>query len=358
MENRIIAKRVIPLVEVSPGKLLVYKNAKLGIFNVNDYNIKWVGKLNIGILRKILGYSSLACRRFGLNEIKAANVDREQVLINYHGKFYLLNLKNDNLIKEIKSDSTWGKRVLSMSSTSHGIIMGEYGYNPEKNPMRIFIYDKNSHEIKTLYTFPKGYINHIHNIVEDKITGRIWILTGDFGDSAAIYYTDDFFSTVKCSIRGDQSCRACLGISKNNILYYVTDSPLVVNNICKLEDGKIKKLYEVNGSCIYGVNLDNKMIFSTTVENQTNELNNNKNRYKYNLGKGIKDWYVEIIEYDIEKNIKKIIIRNRKDILPMIPFQYGCYRFPQNRINSKYLFCYGQAIKKHGSYLVMFNIDK
>ena len=124
-----------------------------------------------------------------------------------------------------------------------------------------------------------------------------------------------------------------------------------------VKDQDINDITELNGSCIHSCIYKSSLICSTTVENQPSELENNRNKFRYNLGKGIKDWYVEVFCYDIDKKSYTVILRDKKDILPMLAFGYGCFHFPN--LDSDYVgpvLAYGYGTKRYDQKLVSLEI--
>lgn len=352
-----IYKHMVPLCQ-NGDYLLCYSHGKVNVIDIKTNKITMKTFLPVDKMRVLMSYSSILARRFGLTGIVGAMIDDYRSILCYRRELYIYDW-NSNMISKIDSNNVAGAngRILHFSKIKRGVAWGDYGYNPEKNRMGIYYYDADENTVKKCWQFECGDVNHIHNIIEDTETTRIWILTGDFDDSAAIYYTEDFFETLICAARGSQINRACIGISINNILYYASDSSNEdCNAICKLEDGVINRLYSINGSVIYGYSSNGKMFFSTTVENQSDELNNKKNLYKYNLGKGIKDWYVEVVRFETSGEKHDLCFKVKKDFLPMLPYQYGLFRFPTNG-DCDNLYIFGQAVKKYDQWLINCKIE-
>lgn len=353
--SRIIKRGYVPLLFLSESSLLCFAHGQLRLINVDSLKENDVCSLPLDNKRKILSYSRIFARRFGVNEIKAVGINQKKVLIFYHHRYYILNL-DDKTITCVDAKSDYPMNALYLSHTSMGVLVGEYGYNPNKEARTVYRLNETNDSFVPIYTFRKGEINHIHNIIEDNKTGRIWVFTGDFDDSAAIYYTDDKFATLTRSVFGNQLFRCCCGVSINNTLYYATDTPTFENHICKLKDGVVEKQHTLNGSCIYGVAFGSSLLLSSTVENQPNELDNTVNKYRYNLGSGIKDWYVEIVLYNTCNDTYRVLLRTKKDFLPMMPYKFGCYRFPSNLLSDRAV-AYGQAIRKYDQKLISVDMS-
>lgn len=347
-------KDFIPICQLDENSILCLKYDSLYSVNPTTHQKDQICRLNIPIIKRLFMRSRFCRRYFGLYSIKGTKISDTSVLIYYHKKFFILNFSSHKL-HDINTDIH--SSVLHFSSSSIGPIWGEYGYNPEKNKKSIFRYNNKSGKIECLYTFPDGEINHIHNIVEDNKIGRFYILTGDFGNSAAIYYTDDKFQTVKPLVYGAQDYRACFAIPYDGGLFYATDSPTQINCLYFLKNGILNKISEINGSCIFACKYRDYFIGSTTVENQPDEYNNTKNKFRYNLGEGIKNWNVELFAYNIRTKEYKVLLRVKKDVLPMLAFGYGLFVIPV--LGEDYtgeLAVYGQSIKKFDQKLLIVEL--
>lgn len=338
---------VVPITMLNEDLVVGFRYGWIGLYEVRKKAFQKKVLIEHKFIRRILSYFTIISRFYGLNEIKGTPINSTTIYINYHYCFYLYDINKSGLeqIPFIFKGSR--SSCLYLTSVPNGVIWGEYGYNPQKTPKSIFFFDKNSKVISKKYTFCQGQVNHIHNLIVDSETSRIWIMTGDFNESAALYYTDDFFKTVNCYKSGSQLYRGCIGASVNNKLYYATDSPDETNFLIKLEDNHLIKLSELNGSCIYGIRDSNKLFFSSTVENEAVEMNNATNKYKYNKGKGIKDWYSYLYSFDIETEELNVITKKKKDYLPMLAFKYGCFRFPTLvGEHSNIMVAYGQSVRE------------
>ena len=300
-------------------------------------------------MRKILSIFRIFERRYTLDAISAIAVNSDTCIVfNRHALWRLILSTGET----VPIEHTYGRlNVLNFSVSNGTVYFGDYKYNPDKTPMSVYKIAEGSFKTEKVHTFSKGEVNHIHTIVPDRRNGSIWILTGDFDESAAIWRTDESFKKVEKVIGNTQLARSCIAAPCDGGLLYVTDSPMEDNFLMRLyNDGgeyKIKKLAPVSGSCIYG-GYDGKgqIVFSTTVENQTNETDNRKNMYRYNLGHGIKDWYSHVMSVDTDTCKIAELAKFKKDILPMLPFLYGCVRFPYNLNPDSDYVMYGQAVKK------------
>lgn len=344
----------IPICNINNKKILCFKNFSFYSFDSENTSLSPISDLHSKWIRKIFCRFKVLRRFFGLYSIKGIKINDSLFLIWHHFHFYILDISS-SVINLIDSDKKYS--VLHLNTSSLGPIWGEYGYNPNKDSKSIYRYNLENNAIECIYTFKKGEINHIHNIVEDTINKRFYILTGDFGNAAGIYYSDDSFKTVKRLVSGSQKYRSCFAVPFNNGLIYATDSPTQPNSLYFFKDGVLKQIAEINGSCIYACQYGDHFIGSTTVENQPDEYNNAKNKYRYNLGHGIKNWNVELFDYNLKTGDYRVILRDRKDILPMLAFGYGLFVLPV--LDETYkgnLYAYGQSIKKYDQKLIKVEV--
>lgn len=349
-------KFFVPICNIDESSILCLKNNHFYVIDSRSSKQTYICQLKFSFIRRLLVRFRLARRYFGLYSIKGVKINTNLFYIYYHHHFYVLDISTRQII-EVENSKSYS--ILHLSASSLGPLWGEYGYNPLKKQKSIFRYNQCSHQIECLYTFNDGRINHIHNVIEDELNGRFYILTGDFDAAAGIYYTDDCFASVKKLITGKQIYRTCFVVPCNGELIYATDSPTQTNGLYVLKrDGAVKKILDINGSCIYACRYGSFFIGSTTVENQPDEHNNAKNKYRYNLGKGIKNWDVELFAYNIITGDYKVLLRSHKDILPMLAFGYGMFIIPV--LDDKYkgrMLVYGQSINKYDQYLINIEVN-
>lgn len=239
--------------------------------------------------------------------------------------------KETNLFEKC-CDIEKGSRPMNLCQGNDGTIYyGEYCYNPQRNPMRIFCSKDNGDTWEVAYTFGYGEINHIHGIFNDPFTGRTWVATGD-DDKACIFgYTDDGFKTLIKQFEGSQQYRVCVPLFTEKEIIFATDSQYEQNYIRSInrETGEVKNLQAIQGSGIYAAQNGKLMMVSTTVE----PSNVNKDQSSH-------------LWYSWDGHNWKELISFEKDCLPKTYFQFGSIRFPNYEGESDYLAFNGRALKK------------
>lgn len=225
-----------------------------------------------------------------------------------------------------------GSRPMNLCQGNDGAIYyGEYCYNPQCNPMRIFCSKDNGDTWEVAYTFGHGEINHIHGIFNDPFTGRLWVATGD-DDKACIFgYTDDGFKTLVKQFVGTQQYRVCVPLFTKTEIIFATDSQYEQNYIRSIdrETGEVKNLQAIQGSGIYAASNGKLMMVSTTVEPSI--VNKDPSSHLW---------------YSWDGHNWKELISFEKDCLPKTYFQFGSIRFPNYEGESDYLAFNGRALKK------------
>lgn len=239
--------------------------------------------------------------------------------------------KNSKLFEKC-CDIGKGSRPMNLCQGKDGTIYyGEYCYNPQRHPMRIFCSKDNGDTWKVAYTFGEGEINHIHGIFNDPYTGRLWVATGD-EDAACIFgYTEDGFKTFVKEYGGSQQCRVCVPLFTPDEIVFATDSQYEQNVIRSInrKTGEVKDWQKIQGSGIYAVQNGNLMMVSTTVEPST--VNTDQSSHLW---------------YSWDGHNWKELISFKKDCLPKTYFQFGSIRFPYYECESDYVAFHGRAVKK------------
>ena len=82
-----------------------------------------------------------------------------------------------------------------------------------------------------LWEFLPKQIRHIHGCYYDSYRKGVWVLTGDSDKESGLWFTDDFFETLKCIKGNTQNARAVSIIPMRDGLIVPTDSPRQQNYI-------------------------------------------------------------------------------------------------------------------------------
>lgn len=340
-------------------KVLIFNKGKFLLLNLNNYETELIYEFKEEALYGYFFKSRILTRLFRLEPRAVLKINQGNILIPLKGKIYHLDIETKKLEevhqfrREMSAPLNMTK-IENISGINRMYCYGEYFSNSEKDEVRIWgCKNEDYDEWQEVYRFKKGEINHIHEIVPDPYKDRIWILTGDYEDSAGIWFTDDGFQTVERYLNGKQKYRSCVAFATPKGLIYATDTPLEENHIYYLTAGKnIEKIHNLEGSSIYGTKIKNDYFFSTTVEGHSDGTEGRFNILSYKRGKGIKSWYSELVIGNPKEGFK-CIGRFKKDIWPMGLMQFGTIMFPSGDNQTNKIVLYGSTLKKIDGTLVI-----
>jgi len=203
-----------------------------------------------------------------------------------------------------------GTRPLHITAVPDGTIYwGEYFDNSAREEVHVYASTDAGATWSVAYTFPKGAIRHIHNIVHDPWGDCLWMLTGDYGDECRILRATYDFSKVEAVLQGQQQTRAVAAIPTEDGLYFSSDTPLEPNYIYRLDrQESLLQVAPISSSSIYGCRVGSRLFFSTMVE--PSEVNCDHHVRLYGgAGGSAPDWH--------------LLRAWQKDRWPMGLFQYG-----------------------------------
>lgn len=332
--------------------LLISKLNKVYTFNIESNEINEIFRFKSDLFTVLSSYSSVLRRLFRKDFRLGLKINNENLLLVKDKCIYRLDLESNRLVGKVSPER--GTRPLnitkveSLNGFDDGVYFGEYFTNPLKSSVKIYKYGYDN-QLKVVYEFSAGLMNHIHNLVVDKYRDCIWVLAGDTDDGAAIFQIKDNFKSVERIVFGKQKYRSCVLFPLEDGLLYATDSQYEGNSIRFLTKKRDKweslHLSDINGPCIYGTKIKNNFYFSTAVEG-LNSGNIFQQLVRNQRGPGVKRNQSEIICGNKEIGFKTIY-SNKKDILPYFLFQFGNIFFPTGENLSKKLFFTVIALKNN-----------
>jgi hypothetical protein len=302
-------------------------------------------------------------RIFRLAPRACAELSDKEILFSYHGGIYTYSAVTNKIIKEF-SFLKGMNNPLSFcikrddKNKIEEVLFGEYIWNDDKGP--VSIYRRTNGVWVIVYTFKKKTIKHIHNIIYNKFNNTYLIFTGDSDSESGIWISDCHFKKVEPFLTGKQLYRTCFGAVSKDSLYYVTDSPLEQNWLVKVSySGRkvtsVEKIFKIPGPCIFGIENNDCMFFSTSVEGDPT-LNKVRYRFGNKLGHGVSDRYVHILRFSYNSKVSTEVTKFKKDCLPMWVFQFGDAQFLIND-DGKQLLIIPIACKKYDGKTINVNID-
>jgi hypothetical protein len=212
-----------------------------------------------------------------------------------------------------------GTRPLHIAVTpNNNVFWGEYFDNTQRDEVHIYASADCGSSWSIAYTFPRGSIRHVHNIVYDPWENCLWVSTGDNGAECRVLRASCDFRNVEVVLSGHQQARAVALVPTADGLYFSSDTPLESNYVyCLDRRGNLAKLGRLNSSSIHGCQAGDAIFFSTMVE--PSEVNRERSVYVYGTLDG-QQW-------------QRLLAWN-KDRWPMSLFQYGNALFPDGRNTS------------------------
>lgn len=215
-----------------------------------------------------------------------------------------------------------GTRPLHITATPQGnVFWGEYFDNPRRDEVHIYVSEDHGTHWEIAYTFPRGTIRHVHNIVYDRWENCFWVLTGDEDDECCILRASRDFRNVEVILCSGQQTRSAALVPMEDALYFSTDTPFEFNYLYRLDRrGHLTRVAGLNGSSIYGCRVGDCLFFSTMVE--PGKTNCGRDVCVYG-GTGEFSW--------------RRMLQWQKDRWPMRWFQYGNAFLPDGENNSDLL---------------------
>jgi len=347
MQISVIARKTSPLCYLPNGKFVYYRKGKIYVYN-NDKVER-----NISVItcwkEKILGKFKLAYRFLRLGIRTSIALNDEIVIISIGNYLYEVNLYSEMMSTGYKLDEhvrpLFFSEIKGIEGFEDGIYFGSYVGDLAKIPMHIY---KREAENKwtVVYTFPDNAIDHVHNIIPDPYRQCLWIMTGDFGEAAALWKAEYGFSKVERALSGNQKYRGCVGFALPEGLLYATDTPLDDNYIQLLrQDNTIEKILPIDGSCIYGCQWGKDFVFESTVEPNGIYKNQIDFLLKWKKGPGIKNNYTHLYVGNPADGFK-VVYKLRKDWLPFC-FKFAAFLFPAGENKTDTLYLQPIATDKH-----------
>jgi hypothetical protein len=354
--------RAFPLSFIDADNLLYYKFGNIYKLNFETKTKELIASFNFSFKHNILSRIVLISRLLRLNARLGFKMDDDNYIVVRDRKLHEINIER----KTISSGYILprGNRPLNIVNVSVAgfedtCYFGEYFSNYDYSHVSIYKRIKED-TWGVAYTFKKGEINHIHNIIPDKANKCIWILTGDSGNAAAIWKAKNNFNDVKLIVSGLQAYRSCVALPYNNNFYYLTDIPMETNYLINLysenDIHQMQKLYEINGSVIYSYRMDDELFFSSVVEGSETKKILVKRIFDFRKGPGIKTHECFLYKFSAASGELILLTREKKDLLPFRLFQYGSIIFPSGNVRSKYLPVFHIGIKGKDLSLVIYKL--
>ncbi|PYX78199.1 MAG: hypothetical protein DMG70_32470 [Acidobacteria bacterium] len=234
----------------------------------------------------------------------------------------IISLAPGEIEFRISHEVVRGTRPLHITATpDKRLFWGEYFDNPQRDEVHIYASEDRGMSWDVAYTFPKGAIRYVHNMVYDEWDNCLWILTGDNGAECRILRASCDLKEVDVVLSGNQQARAVAAVPMKDGLYFSSDTPVETNHVYRLDRrGNLTKLADLSSSSIYGCRVGDSIFFSTMAE--PSAINSETSVCLFGSRDG-QQW--------------RRVLEWKKDSWPMDLFQYGNVFLPDGSNTSGYL---------------------
>lgn len=235
------------------------------------------------------------------------------------------------------------------------VVFGEYFDNPDRVAVGLWRRaDSPDGRWTRAGEFPDGAINHVHAVHQAQ-TGEVFVLSGDFGHSAAIWRCSPRLDDPTPVLLGEQDHRACWLHDRDGAFFYATDSQFVTNNVfrARLDDRPaITAVAPIAGSSIYAGRVGDDVVFSSTVEPGETTGSFMRDVVDRRPGPGIAGNHASIYLLDGGRITEQFSAG--KDRWPMRLAQFGTFTFPGGVMPTDRFFAYGAAVEGYDGCCLLF----
>lgn len=337
---------------------LCYRKGNLYRLEISSMKLFKISSLPNSKRNILLSKCGLTERLLRLEPRAAISLDDATFIFSYSGKVFRVDVTTGIIVVEHTFRRRMNNplnfvRVENVAGVGDSILYGEYFSNNDFEEVNIW--QRKDGNWSKAYTFPAGSLYHIHSLVPDKENGCIYALNGDSDAESGIWKLSDNFTKSELLFGGSQQYRSCVAFPFRGGLLYATDTPHDENHIYDVGNNgncrTARPIYNMPGPCIYGLQQGSNMYFSTSVE-ADDTLPAFRYRFSYKLGLGVKDRFCHVIQMDQNGTMSEIV-RFKKDIWPMLLFQFGNCLFPDNRAADYLMLCPQSVQKYHGKTILI-----
>jgi len=329
----------------------------------HDHCVLKIAKIRRGLFSYFVDNIKLL-RRLMRSDIIASAVYSDFMYFIFNKSIYSVNANGYQVEKEYSFYRGRGPLSLSVIDGvfgfDDGVYFGEYFSNPKKDAVSIYKKSNDGSWI-SCYRFCSGEINHIHKLVPDIENKCVWILTGDFGNAAAIWCATENFNKVELIVGGEQKFRACVAFPYKSGLLYATDTQFQNNSIRILAKKNDKwesvLLSEIKGPSIYGMETSGFYIFSTSTEPGERKKGKLFSLIDNRPGPGIKDNSSDVIVCNKNTLDCSVVLTRNKDMYPYRLFQFGVIMFPSGLSHTNIFHMYNVGSINNDMNMEIHDID-
>jgi len=234
-----------------------------------------------------------------------------------------------------------GTRPLHIATSHAGhLFWGEYFDNPNRDEAHIYGSSDRGLTWNVVFTFPRGKVRHIHNIVYDEWGKCFWVLTGDEGRECQILRASADFRSLDVVLSGGQQTRSAALVPAAHGVYFSSDTPSETNHVYSLDHrGNLSVVADLPSSSSYGCRVGDAVFFSTMAEPSRINAENDVSLFGGLEGR---DW--------------QQLRHWKKDHWPMGLFQYGNAFLPDGNNATHVLAVTTVAVKDRDCELTLLSL--
>jgi hypothetical protein len=148
------------------------------------------------------------------------------------------------------------------------VLFGEYGSPRGRREIRLYASDDRARSFEVAHVFPSGEILHVHNVIYDRSHDYYWVLAGDHEGEPGIGRLSIDLTSFEWLGKGSQDYRAVEVFDFGDRLVYATDTEVEQNGLIQLDkaSGRVERLRDFEGSCLYACRFGSIYALTTTVE--------------------------------------------------------------------------------------------
>lgn len=339
ISNSISASRPVPL---GPGRMLhvsrdgtVYLARGYSIFKSTNEGQLWqpVCAVPLSVPRRIASASRLASRLLR-NEIKAMNLlDNGGLIASTREGVYRAGSGESWMVPcRVHDGDQRAEPPITITIGPGGrVVWGEYiSKTVHRLPVRVFASENGGQSFEVVHTFEPGTIRHVHNLHYDAPLDCYWVLAGDHDHEPGIGRLSGDFREFAWVVKGAQQFRAVQAFDFGNCLIYGTDTEMEANAVVRFDKatGRVERLQELDGSCIYACRFGGVYALTTSIEISS-----------VNLSREAGLW----VSRDGETWTR--VVSAEKDRWHAAYFQFGSIVLPRGESDRDTLYFSGQALK-------------
>lgn len=343
---RIIRESVGRAVLIQPDGSL-YAGRGYRIFRSRDDGATWtfVSRMPSAFGRHVVATSRLGARLLR-QEVRALGVLSDGSLVGANREWVFHARPDDAVMRRALVDEG-GQQLFPPMTVTVGpgdrVLWGEYdSCTAHGKPVRLYVSDDRGSTYHVARVFEGGSILHVHNLVYDAALKKYWLLAGDHNHEPGIGLLSEDLKDFDWLVKGGQQFRAVEVFDFGDRLVYGMDSEKEANWIVSLDkkSGKLERIIEIEGSCIYAARFGAWHVLSTTVE--PSKVNASRNATLWASRDGAQ--WVRVFHAEKDRWHPRF-------------FQYGSLVLPRGSSDRDTIIFSGQAIEGLDGRLISARLD-